>query len=125
MFPNTQIVVFCLMVVSLLLETDVSISLVEIPIYSEPDNPLDNVPDEEQDNQHFLLLAHMNHFMVHVHVFECLATEYPRQKRYRLETLEGDNVVYDNPYSHIPFTFIVLHLNMNHLSDIQHQKARH
>ena len=113
------------MVVSLLLEADVSISLVKIPIDSEPDNPLDNVPDEEQNNQHLLLLAHMNHFMVHVHVFECLATEYPRQKRYRLETLEGDNVVYDNPYSHIPFTFIVLHLNMNHLSDIQHQKVRH
>ena len=111
------------MVVSLLLEADVSISLVKVPIDSEPDNPLDNVPDEEQNNQHLLLLAHMNHFMVHVHVFECLATEYPRPKRYRLETLERDDVVYDNLYLHIPFSFIVLHPNMNHFSDILCQEV--
>ena len=94
------------MVVSLLLEADVSISLVEIPIDSEPDNPLDDVPNEEQNNQRFLLLAHMNHFMVHIHVFECLATEYPRQKRYRLEPLERDDVIYDNLYLHISYPFI-------------------
>ena len=106
MFSYTQIVVLGLMVVSLLLEADVSISLVKIPIDSKPDNSLDNVPDEEQDNQHLLLLAHMNHFMVHVHVFECLAAENPRPKRYCLEILERDDVVYDNPYLHITFPFI-------------------
>lgn len=83
------------MTICLPLERDVLIGCHGIAILNEPDKPLDEIPQEEKDDKHLLLLLDMNGLMPDspVGYIGILAGEYHPYCCHCAESLEGNDVV--------------------------------
>ena len=105
MFPYVQIVDGVLIGVCLSLERYVLVCRRSIAILDEPNKPLDAVPQEEEDDEHFLLLTQVYVLVSYVRCrYLCTyAHEYPPYACYCAESLKGNvSVVYYSRHNHAP-----------------------
>lgn len=98
MFSKVKVCKVVLIIESLTLKRNVPIRRHAVPVLDEPDNPFDEIPEEEKDDEHLLLLLDMNGLMPDSPVRNpsTLAGEYHPYCCHCVESLEGNESVVDN-----------------------------
>ena len=91
MFSKVKVCKVVLIIESLTLKRNVPICRHAVPVLDEPDNPFDEIPEEEKDDEHLLLLPDSP-----VGNPSILAGEYHPYCCHCVESLEGNESVVDN-----------------------------
>lgn len=97
-FPSLKVREVGLIIISLPLKGNGTISLMTVSEDDKPDKPFDEIPQIEENIKHFLHLLSMYHFVIEGHVtnlFVSSCEENPEEVHIS-ETSRGNNFILDN-----------------------------